>query len=155
MLVSGTRIVGRAFGDAYKQAAANSAAARAAAGNMKASADGDKMTQASGITVDESTKILNIADANDKEELAKKFEHLFEANDPKKGGSLYLQSKVIRARERIEMHWAQEKLKAEQAEQAEAAEPVEAAEQAKSTEQAKSAEKNPSGSSQENGGKPQ
>ncbi|KAJ1819781.1 hypothetical protein LPJ56_003579, partial [Coemansia sp. RSA 2599] len=91
-----------------------SAAARAAAGNLQAAADGDKMTKASGITVDESVKILNVDDVNDKEEMMKKFEHLFDANDPKKGGSLYLQSKVIRARERIEMHWAQEKLKAEQ-----------------------------------------
>ncbi|KAJ2899060.1 mitochondrial import inner membrane translocase subunit TIM16 [Coemansia aciculifera] len=114
MLMTGTRIVGRAFSDAYKQAAVNSAAARAAAGNMKASADGDRMTQASGITVEESVKILNIPDADNKEELAKKFEHLFNANDPKQGGSIYLQSKVVRARERIEMHWAQEKLKAEQ-----------------------------------------
>ncbi|KAJ2835002.1 mitochondrial import inner membrane translocase subunit TIM16 [Coemansia furcata] len=81
---------------------------------MKASEDGDRMTRASGITVDESVKILNIKDANDKEEMTKKFEHLFGANDPKQGGSIYLQSKVIRARERIEMHWAQEKLKAEQ-----------------------------------------
>ncbi|KAJ2723600.1 mitochondrial import inner membrane translocase subunit TIM16 [Coemansia sp. Benny D115] len=81
---------------------------------MKASADGDQMTKASGITVDESVKILNIEDVENKEELMKKFEHLFETNDPKKGGSFYLQSKIIRARERIEMHWAQEKLKAEQ-----------------------------------------
>ncbi|KAJ2741361.1 mitochondrial import inner membrane translocase subunit TIM16 [Coemansia sp. BCRC 34301] len=114
MLMTGTRIVGRAFGDAYKQASANSAAARAAAGNMKASADGDRMTRASGITVDESVKILNIQDVANKEEMLKKFDHLFGANDPKQGGSIYLQSKVIRARERIEMHWAQEKLKAEQ-----------------------------------------
>ncbi|KAJ2779433.1 mitochondrial import inner membrane translocase subunit TIM16 [Coemansia javaensis] len=119
MLVTGTRIIGRAFGDAYRQAAANSAAARAAAGNLKAAADGDRMTQASGITVDESQKILNIKSIDDKEELAKKFEHLFSANDPKQGGSLYLQAKVVRARERIEMHWAQERLAAEQPEQAE------------------------------------
>ncbi|KAJ2313853.1 mitochondrial import inner membrane translocase subunit TIM16 [Coemansia sp. RSA 2611] len=96
---------------------------------MKATSDGDKMTQASGITVDESTKILNVEDVNNKEELAKKFDHLFEANDPKKGGSLYLQSKVIRARERIEMHWAQEKLKAEQAAEAEQATPAEKTQQ--------------------------
>ncbi|KAJ1892936.1 mitochondrial import inner membrane translocase subunit TIM16 [Kickxella alabastrina] len=114
MLMTGTRIIGRAFGDAYKQAGANSTAARAAAGNMKESADGDRMTQASGITVDESTKILNIQDPNNKEDMVKKFEHLFASNDPKKGGSFYLQSKIIRARERIEMHWAQEKLKAQQ-----------------------------------------
>jgi len=31
------------------------------------------------------------------------FKRLFDMNDPKKGGSFYLQSKVLRARERIEM----------------------------------------------------
>ena len=32
-----------------------------------------------------------------------RFKRLFDANDPKKGGSFYLQSKILRARERIEM----------------------------------------------------
>lgn len=31
------------------------------------------------------------------------FKRLFDMNDPKKGGSFYLQSKVLRARERIEL----------------------------------------------------
>ena len=37
------------------------------------------------------------------EEVMERFKRLFDANDPKKGGSFYLQSKVLRARERIEM----------------------------------------------------
>ena len=32
-----------------------------------------------------------------------RFKRLFDANDPKKGGSFYLQSKILRARERIEL----------------------------------------------------
>lgn len=32
-----------------------------------------------------------------------RFKKLFDMNDPKKGGSFYLQSKILRARERIEM----------------------------------------------------
>lgn len=32
-----------------------------------------------------------------------RFKKLFDVNDPGKGGSFYLQSKVLRARERIEM----------------------------------------------------
>ena len=32
-----------------------------------------------------------------------RFKRLFDLNDPKKGGSFYLQSKILRARERIEM----------------------------------------------------
>jgi import inner membrane translocase subunit TIM16 len=32
-----------------------------------------------------------------------RFKKLFDLNDPKQGGSFYLQSKILRARERIEM----------------------------------------------------
>lgn len=45
-----------------------------------------------------------------------RFKKLFDMNDPQKGGSFYLQSKILRARERLEMevrqaerHAAQEK----------------------------------------------
>ena len=37
-----------------------------------------------------------------KENLLKNYQHLFDVNDKSKGGSLYLQSKVVRAKERIE-----------------------------------------------------
>jgi import inner membrane translocase subunit TIM16 len=36
-------------------------------------------------------------------EVTERFKKLFDLNDPKKGGSFYLQSKILRARERIEM----------------------------------------------------
>ena len=32
-----------------------------------------------------------------------RFKRLFDQNDPKKGGSFYLQSNILRARERIEL----------------------------------------------------
>ncbi|KAJ1915848.1 mitochondrial import inner membrane translocase subunit TIM16 [Mycoemilia scoparia] len=120
MVITGTRILGRAFADAYKQAAANSAAARAAAGgsggpDASALASGDELTKRSGITLEESTKILNIDDIHNAEEFAKKYEHLYKANDPAEGGSHYLVSKVVRARERIEMELAQIKMIAKQA----------------------------------------
>jgi mitochondrial import inner membrane translocase subunit TIM16 len=35
--------------------------------------------------------------------VTERFKKLFDLNDPKKGGSFYLQSKILRARERIEM----------------------------------------------------
>lgn len=46
------------------------------------------------------------------EDVTARFKKLFDVNDPKKGGSFYLQSKVLRARERIES----EVRKAEEAE---------------------------------------
>ena len=36
------------------------------------------------------------------EDVMSRFKKLFDVNDPQKGGSFYLQSKVLRARERIE-----------------------------------------------------
>lgn len=38
----------------------------------------------------------------DAEFVTERFKRLFDLNDPKKGGSFYLQSKILRARERIE-----------------------------------------------------
>ena len=58
------------------------------------------------MTLEEARDILNVTDADifgpDKEKLFKNYEHLFEVNDKAKGGSFYLQSKVVRAKERID-----------------------------------------------------
>ena len=62
----------------------------------------------SGLTLDEACKILNVAPPKAAGEEAmgrvhEQFKRLFDINDPRKGGSFYLQSKVLRARERIEL----------------------------------------------------
>ena len=58
------------------------------------------------MTLEEAVKILNVKPPQggkaDMEEVMERFKRLFDANDPQKGGSFYLQSKVLRARERIE-----------------------------------------------------
>jgi len=58
------------------------------------------------MTLDEACKILNVKPPQggkaNMEEVMERFKRLFDANDPQKGGSFYLQSKVLRARERIE-----------------------------------------------------
>lgn len=59
------------------------------------------------MTLEEACKILNVkppmgGEAN-LEHTMERFKKLFDLNDPKKGGSFYLQSKILRARERIEM----------------------------------------------------
>lgn len=60
-----------------------------------------------GLTLDEACKILNTkppqAGKADIEQVMERFKKLFDMNDPQKGGSFYLQSKILRARERIEM----------------------------------------------------
>ena len=47
------------------------------------------------------------------EAVMERFKKLFDVNDPQKGGSFYLQSKVLRARERIELEVRQAAEKAE------------------------------------------
>lgn len=45
---------------------------------------------------------MNVNRKLDPEEVERKFKHLFDVNDKSKGGSFYLQSKVVRAKERID-----------------------------------------------------
>lgn len=56
--------------------------------------------------MEEACKILNVGPSKmgqiDAEFVTERFKRLFDLNDPKKGGSFYLQSKILRARERIE-----------------------------------------------------
>jgi len=51
--------------------------------------------------LEEAKQILNI-DQLDAEKVQKNYEHLFAVNEKAKGGSFYLQSKVYRAKERID-----------------------------------------------------
>lgn len=94
---------GRAFAEAYKQAQASSAYARAAA---KDDPGAVRTMGASGLTLDEACKILNVkppqGGITNMEAVMERFKKLYDINDPKTGGSFYLQSKVLRARERIE-----------------------------------------------------
>ena len=53
------------------------------------------------MTLEEAQQILNV-EKLDPEEIKKKYEHLFAVNDKAKGGSFYLQSKVYRAKERLD-----------------------------------------------------
>lgn len=55
-----------------------------------------------GISLEESLQILDVKPPIDPAEVEKKYEHLFNINDKTKGGSFYLQSKIYRAKERID-----------------------------------------------------
>lgn len=59
------------------------------------------------MTLDEACRILNVSPPKggqvNTEQVTERFKKLFDLNDPKTGGSFYLQSKVLRARERIEL----------------------------------------------------
>ncbi|KAI9850770.1 MAG: mitochondrial import inner membrane translocase subunit TIM16 [Thelocarpon superellum] len=113
----GSRVVGRAFTEAYRQAAASQKYAAQAAKNNPNAANN---LAASGLTLDEACKILNVkppkGGQTNLEDVTARFKRLFDVNDPQKGGSFYLQSKILRARERLEME-VQEAERAAQREQ--------------------------------------
>lgn len=54
-----------------------------------------------GISLQEAQQILNVSNLN-QEEIQKNYDHLFKVNDKSVGGSFYLQSKVVRAKERLD-----------------------------------------------------
>ncbi|PHH81929.1 hypothetical protein CDD82_7531 [Ophiocordyceps australis] len=109
-IVTGSRILGRSFMAAYKQAQAASQYQRAQAKNGGNSDMSARSSLSSGITIDEACRILNVnkpspggkGPGTNWEEVVERYKHLFDANDPSKGGSFYLQSKIVRAKERIE-----------------------------------------------------
>lgn len=103
VIVAGVRVVGSAFGRALKQEyeASQRAAQRAGGGNRgRKSAANDALT---GMSLQEAKDILNVSDVSDPEQIKKNYDHLFSVNDKAQGGSFYLQSKVVRAKERIDM----------------------------------------------------
>ena len=103
VLVQGTAVFGRAFVQAYQNAAAN-AGKNVAKGAKEAVRQGE-MHRA------EALEILGVTQEmwkHDREEVEKRYEKFFAANDPDKGGSFYLQSKIFRAKEFLDMEEAEE-----------------------------------------------
>uniref|UniRef100_A0A1A8H9M9 Presequence translocase-associated motor 16 homolog n=1 Tax=Nothobranchius korthausae TaxID=1143690 RepID=A0A1A8H9M9_9TELE len=99
IIVMGVQVVGRAFARALQQEyAASQAAARARGRTGQQSAAASSI---SGMSLQEAQQILNISTVSP-EEIQKNYEHLFKVNDKSAGGSFYIQSKVVRAKERLE-----------------------------------------------------
>ncbi|XP_026735533.1 mitochondrial import inner membrane translocase subunit tim16 [Trichoplusia ni] len=106
IIVLGAQVVGRAFARALKQeiAASQEAAKRAGGGpegTRRAAANAS-----TGLTLEEAMQILNL-DKLEPEKINKNYDHLFSVNDKSKGGTFYLQSKIVRAKERIDAEFKQ------------------------------------------------
>ncbi|KAI0028786.1 Pam16-domain-containing protein [Vararia minispora EC-137] len=124
ILISGSQILGKAFYAAGRQAVKNAKARPAAVGsdvagvgNATSGSLTDKLTREHRMTLDEAHLILNVKRGESMDHILKNYQHLLKANSPLKappkpttGGrtlplpahSHYVQSKVVRARERIE-----------------------------------------------------
>ncbi|XP_022114773.1 mitochondrial import inner membrane translocase subunit Tim16 [Pieris rapae] len=101
IIVLGAQVVGKAFARALKQEIAASQEAAKRAGGGPQGARRAAANASSGLTLEEAMQILNL-EKIDSEKLNKNFEHLFSVNDKAKGGSFYLQSKIVRAKERLD-----------------------------------------------------
>lgn len=102
IIVLGTQVVAKAFARALRQeiAASQEAAKRAGGG-----AQGTKRAAANartGIDIKEALLILNAEKPEQKELIEEHFNKYMDANSREKGGSFYLQSKIFRAKERID-----------------------------------------------------
>lgn len=98
----GTRVVGKAFARALRQEIAASQEAARKAGGGKRGEQHVAANSRTGITLDEALRILNVEKPDQIETIESNYKYLMEANDRTKGGSFYLQSKIVRAKERID-----------------------------------------------------
>lgn len=102
IILSGSQVIGRAFARALKQEIeASQEAARMRGG--RPSSQRDPRSAQAGITLDEAKRILDLSDPIDPKKIDEQYQKLFNANESSKGGSFYLQSKIYRAKERIDM----------------------------------------------------
>lgn len=101
LIVAGTQVIARAFARAIKQEIEASQQAAQRLGNAKAEGKTRRervANQKLGISLEEAKQILSVKDLS-KEEINERYQHLFKANERT---SLYLQSKIVRAKERLE-----------------------------------------------------
>ncbi|KAF7315355.1 Mitochondrial import inner membrane translocase subunit tim16 [Mycena indigotica] len=113
--VATTRIVGKAFAEAGRQAIKNAKQSPQAlssdvggVGNATSASRTDQLTRQHRMTLDEAQLILNVKNGETSDKILQHYEHLFKANSPppqakqQSPHSHYIQSKVVRARERLE-----------------------------------------------------
>ncbi|KAK2587501.1 hypothetical protein KPH14_003201 [Odynerus spinipes] len=102
IIITGTQVVGKAFARAVRQEiAASQEAARRAGGGVRGAQHAASNIR-TGMPLDEALRILNVERPDQTEQIERNYKYLMEANDRSKGGSFYLQSKVVRAKERID-----------------------------------------------------
>ncbi|XP_023949205.1 mitochondrial import inner membrane translocase subunit Tim16 [Bicyclus anynana] len=113
IIVLGAQVVGRAFARALQQELRASQEAAKRAGGGPEGARRAAANASTGLTLEEAMQILNI-DKLDAQKVKNNYEHLFSVNEKAKGGSFYLQSKIVRAKERIDTEFKVNQPKAEQ-----------------------------------------
>jgi mitochondrial import inner membrane translocase subunit TIM16 len=96
-LLMGGTYVARAFVTAYQQALINSARQGGAAAGGAARAG-----RAAGMRVEEASEVLGVPRDAGLKEIYGRYDRLFHANAPEKGGSIYIQAKIHNAKDVLE-----------------------------------------------------
>lgn len=105
LLVAGGAMVFRAAAQAYRQAIVNGQRAGVTPESLRKAVKQE-------MSIQEARMILGVDGDATWEEIMKKYEHLFSVNE--KQGTFYLQSKVYRARERLEAEYQQQRQQQQQ-----------------------------------------
>jgi import inner membrane translocase subunit TIM16 len=113
LLVAGGSALVRAASRAYRQALVNAQRTGVAneASNGGATASKGMFGGARVMNLGEAREVLGVTETATYEEVHARFERLFESNE-KNGGSFYLQSKIYRARERLDGEYDEEAVRA-------------------------------------------
>lgn len=102
IIILGAQTVGRAFVKTLRQEIeASREAARIHQASRSNTSHGNDVA-VKGMTLLEAQQILNVKGLEDRQEIETHYKHLFQANEKPAGGSFYIQSKVYRAKERID-----------------------------------------------------
>lgn len=100
-------MLGRAVTEAWRQASAAHSYKSAHPETLGAESSRASTLASAGLSLSEACQILNVkppkAGESDMVQVINRFKQLYDANEVANGGSFYLQSKVLRARERIEL----------------------------------------------------
>lgn len=102
IIVMGTQVVVKAFARALRQEIAASQAAARKTGGGSRGTQHVAANYKTGISLEEALQILNVDKVEQVETIERNYKYLMEVNDRSKGGSFYIQSKVVRAKERID-----------------------------------------------------
>ena len=95
----GAKIVSKAFGQAYREAAQASKSGKTAKETAKSFRKGMQKK----MLAKEAEEILVVTPETEIDEIVERYEHLFKANNDSKGGSFYIQSKVHNAFETLKV----------------------------------------------------
>ena len=102
IIVMGTQVVVKAFARALRQEIAASQAAARKTGGGSRGTQHVAANYKTGISLEEALQILNVEKVEQLDTIERNYKYLMEVNDRSKGGSFYIQSKIVRAKERID-----------------------------------------------------